>query len=170
LSMDSTVIPHILGTVTLLILFSILGTYYSISYSSLRSEIVASNLQEIAEYVASEIVDLVSLLSLSMGDQLLIKGLQMPEKIGGNIYNLTITKSGDALKVRVYLASNPSVYGESVLPWLVGGYIEPFNGTASFNSTRITPKTTISSASGNPAVWCMRSLGKITFGLGVMEA
>ena len=171
MNMDSTIIPHIIGTVTLLILFSITGVYYSLSYSSLQSEIMVSNLQEVADYVSSEIVDLVSLGSLSAEGQLLIKELQLPEKIGGHVYNLTITESGDTLKVQVYLRSDPSVFGESILPWLIGGYIQPFNGTgASINSTRITPQTTISSISKNPVVWCMRNSGKITFGFGVMEA
>lgn len=170
--MGSTVISHIIGTVTLLVLFGIIGVYYTTSYSSLQSEIIASNLQGVADYVSSEIVDLVSLCSLSVGDQLLIKKIKIPETIGKSIYNLTIIESEGLLKVLVSLSSDPSVYGDSILPWSTGSYLVVFNGTdPGIDNSRITPMITILSVSNDPVVWCLKKdEGKMTFGLGVMEA
>ena len=63
--MGSVTIAHIIGTVTLLIIFSTVSTYYAVSYSYLQSKIMISNLRAIADYVSSEIIDLFSLCSLS---------------------------------------------------------------------------------------------------------
>jgi len=169
--MGSPIISHIIGTVSLLVLFGIVSAYYTISYSSLQSEIIASNLQEVADYASSEIVDLVSLCSLSVEDQILIKEIRIPEEIRNYAYNLTIIESGELLKVFIYLTSNPAVFGESILPWLIGTQFSVFNGTNfGINGTGMSPRMTISSISNNPVAWCVMNAGKITFGLGVMEA
>ncbi len=169
--MGSVVMAHLIGTVSLLVIFTVVGTYFTIYYSSLRSEVIASNLQDAADYVSSQIVDLVNLCFTSTEDQLLIKELEIPQQVGGSVYIIKIAYSEDLVKIVAYFFSNPSILGESLLPWSTGGNIEFFNGTdPGISDPRVKPRTSISSLHENLIVWCLKKEGRITFGLGVMEA
>jgi len=169
--MGSVVMSHLIGTVSLIVLFSIVGTYCTIYFSSLQPEVLADNLQGVSEYVSAEIVDIVSLCSLCTEDQLLVKKLEVPELIKGNAYNLSITRSESSLEVLAQVSLNPTIFGEALLPWSTEGNIKFFNGTdPGVNDSRIIPKVSVSSFSENLAVWCLKRSGRITFGLGLMEA
>jgi len=168
--MVSVVTAHLIGTVSLLVLFTMVGSYYTIYFSFLQSEVFASNLQEISEYVSAEIVDMVSLCSLDSEALLLIKELDIPKTIGGNAYNLVIKYSEDTLKVIAQQNLRPSVFGEAILPWATDGKIMPFNGTdPGINDSRVIPALLVSSISESPVVWCLNREGRIVFGLGLMK-
>jgi len=164
--MGSVVISHLIGTVALIVLFGIVATNFTIHYSLLQLEVLVYNLQEVSEYVSSEISDMVSLSYLSTGDQLIFKELEVPKNVGGKAYDLQITSSEGLLKV--VANSSASVYGEALLPWSLAGNIGIFNGTQP--GGRILARPKVSSASEETlVVWCLKEGQKIVFGLGYME-
>jgi len=167
--MGSVVISHLIGTVSLIVLFGIVATNFTIHYSLLQLEVLAHNLQEISEYVSSEISDLVTLSYLSTGDQLIFKVLEIPKTVSMEAYNLSITSSQGLLRVVTQPPLRPSVYGEALLPWSASENIRPYNGTQ-LGDPRIMASFSVSSASEKEVVvWCLKEGERITFGLGLME-
>ncbi len=168
--MGSVVISHLIGTVSLLLLFTAMGTYYTVYFAFLQSEVVASSLQEISEYCTAETVDMVTLCQLSVEDQMLFKKMALLSDIKGNTYTLTITSSGGYLKVITQLSLDSSVFGEALLPWSVEGSVTCYNGTdPGIGDSRVNPQVSVSSDTPNLIVWCLKSGGKTTIGLGTME-
>ena len=157
--MVHVVIPHIVGTVALITIFFIAGLYYNYVYSSLQTDVTTKKLKEVADYVASNIMDLISLCYLSSGDQSLNKTVTVPESIGNNIYTIAIANFSDPAAgevlyvVRAYLTLSPSVYGESELPWTSGGGIRVDSSASS-----------ISAGVGSFIIWCRKTGDTITVG------
>ncbi len=167
--MGSVVISHLIGTVSMLVLFGVIATHFAINYSVLQLEILAYNLQDVSQYVSGEIVDLVSLCYLSTEDQVIFKQLDIPQNISLEAYNLSIVSSQGLLKVIAQSIVRPSLYGESLLPWSADGKIGFYNGTdPGITDTRITIKPRVSSVWKNLIVWCLKKGDRITFGLGQM--
>jgi len=177
--MGSVVISHLIGTVSLIVLFGIVATNFTIHYSFLQLEILAHNLQEISDYVSSEVSDLVSLSYLGTGDRLIFKELEVPESVNGQPYFLNITRSQNLIRVTAQPIRKDlmrSSYGEALLPWSAGGNIEIFNETDSVIQEhirsfdpRVDPQTNVTSISKNLIVWCLKEGQKTTFGLGYLE-
>jgi len=168
LKLGSVVIAHLIGTVSMLVLFSVIATSFAIHYSVLQLEILACDLQDVSQHVSGEIVDLVSLCYLSTGDQLIFKELDIPKNINLEAYNVSIVSSQGLLKVVAQSIVRLSLYGESLLPWSADGNIGFYNGTdPGINDPRITPKVSVSSISENLIVWCLKKEDRITFGLGL---
>jgi len=157
--MVDVVIPHVVGTVALISIFFIAGTYYANVYGFLRIEVEANKLEEIADHVASNIVDLVSLSYLITGDSILNKTVTLPKGVGDDIYTVRILNFSDPVTgeilyvVRAYLTLDPSVYGDSELPWTSGGRLS-FDPTAS----------SISGGVENTIVWCRKTGENIVIG------
>jgi len=170
---SSPVISHVIGTTTLIALFFIVTVYYTYSYSMIQDEVVETQLEEIAGYVSSNIVQLVSLTTLSGEDQFLIKELKIPRYVANSIYEVTIERYTDpisqeeVLRVRVYLTSRPSVYGVSYLPWSEGGPIHAYNGTdLGISESSLSPSVSVSSGYEKICVWALKRGTEITIGLG----
>ena len=169
--MVSVVVSHLIGTISLLIIFSIVGTYCGIYFSLLQPEVIESSLQEVSEYCSAEIVDLATICSQSAENQMLFIKLEVPESINENAYTLTTAHTESIYEVVAQLISSPSVFGETLLPWSVGGNMAVFNGTdPGINDPRVNPKTSVSSLSANLIIWCLKKDGRMTIGLGEMEA
>ena len=155
---------------SLLVLFSIVATAFTINYSVLQLEVLTNNLQGIAEHVSAEISDLVSLCSLSARHQLVFKKLEVPETVRLEAYRISIIHSEDLLKVVAQPLSSSTPYGVALLPWSMEGNIKAFNGTdPGINDSRISPRASVSSLPENVIVWCLRKGAQTTFGLGLME-
>lgn len=165
----SVTISHVIGTTTLIVVFISVTMFYTMAYFSLQTEALAHQLQEVADYVSANLVDLVSLCFISPTDQLLIKGLEMPENIGTDLYIVTLTNTTNPitqenlLVVRAFFNSRPSIYKESLLPWST---VKMWNGT---EISGLQPSLSISSGASNIVAWALKQGDEITVGLGVMN-
>lgn len=175
--MGSVVISHVVGTTALILVLAVTGIYYNICYSSLQVEVVATQLEEVTDYVSSTAVDLVSMCSLSVADQLIVKDLKLPERLETFSYTVIIVRSSstdqeELFKVRAYFDSSPSVFKESNLPWSTEGNLKIYNDTDPDTDPRsvdpnLQPAVCLSSFSTDIALWCMNHGGNVTIGLGV---
>jgi len=168
--MAEVALAHIIGTVMLILIFLSAALFYQQYYFSLRIEAISRQLQEAADYVASNIADLVSLCFINPIDQLVIKTLDLPEKIGEDYYSIIIVKpivsdaGEEIILVKAYLNSNPYVYGEAILPFAM---INLWDGEESIDSSIVQPKRVVSSSTPNSVIWALARNGTITIGLGV---
>jgi hypothetical protein len=142
----------------------------SIAY--LKDEVVTVQLSKIANYIGSDIVDLVSLCYVSELDQLLIKDLKLPAGLTTYEYNITIEKTTQNMLVRVSLISESGVYGEYILPWSTENNIKVYNGSDAevekILSERHVSQVPVYSRDKGIVTWCVKSEDKITIGLGLM--
>jgi hypothetical protein len=162
--MGSVSITHLIGTVSLMLIFLSVGSYYSMSIASLKNEVITVQLSKIANYIGSDIVDLVSLCYISEQDQMLIKNLTLPTGLTAYGYNMTIEKIGQSMLVRVYLISESLVYGEYVLPWPTESNIRVYNGSDP-EVPGLTPKLHVDNLDTGIVIWCQKTGDQITIGL-----
>ena len=169
--MVSVVLSHVIGTVSLLLIFVSVVTYASLTYSILGSQVVDYNLQKISEHVVSETINMVSLCSISSDDEILVKVLEVPKDIGGNQYTISMANSGDGLAITSNQISSNNILGVAPLPWSHGRSVVPFNGTdPGINKARVIPKLSVGSSAKGLVLWCVKKSGVLTFGLGVKNA
>ncbi|MEM3040964.1 MAG: hypothetical protein QXG97_02915 [Nitrososphaerota archaeon] len=170
--MGSVTLTHVIGTVGLMVVFFAVSSYYSISYASLQFQVIALNLEKVSNYVASNVVDTISLCYMTETNQVIYKKLEIPAKIGVYGYNVTILQIAgeENFKVRSYLVSRPAIYGESTLPWSTSGLIGIYNGTdLGIDDLSFDPEISVSSGLSNIVVWCSKLGDDILIGLGIMR-
>ncbi len=174
--MGSVSLTHLVGTVSLMLIFLSVGSYYSMSIASLKNEVITVQLSKIADYISSDMIDLVSLCYVGELNQLLIKNLTLPAGLTAYGYNMTVEKIGQSMLVRVYLISDSLVYGEYALPWSTESNIKVYNGSDAevencIQSERpsLTPKLQVDNLDTGIVVWCVKIEDQITIGLGLMS-
>jgi hypothetical protein len=166
--MGSVSLTHLIGTVSLMLIFLSVGSYYSMSIASLKNEVVTVQLSKIANYIGSDIVDLVSLCYIGELDQLLIKNLTLPAGLTAYGYNMTVEKIGQNMVVRIYLISDSLVYGEYTLPWSTESNIEVYDGSGTYPD-KLTPTFYVDNLDTGIVIWCTKIEDQITIGLGLMS-
>ena len=166
--MVSTTVTHIIGTVSLMLIFVSVGSYYSMSINSFKNEVITVQLSKIANYIGSDTIDLVSLCYIDEGDQLLIKNLTLPAGLSAYGYNMTIEKIGESMLVRVYLISDSMVYGEYTLPWSTESSIKVYDGSGTY-PVNLKPKLHVDNLDRGIAIWCIKTGDQITIGLRSMS-
>jgi hypothetical protein len=173
--MVSTIVTHIIGTVSLMLIFISVGSYYSMSIASFKNEVITVQLSKIANYIGSDMVDLVSLCYISAEDQLLIKNITLPAGITAYQYNMAIEKTTQNI-VRVSLVSESYVYGDYALPWSTESSIIIYNGSNAeaknyIQSERpyLNPVVGVYSGDKGIVIWCLKTENQITIGLGLMS-
>jgi len=181
---DSTIIPHVIGTAAMLTMFFIVGSYYNGFYTNLHNEAYQAQLKQAADFLASNIVDLVTLSQLTEGDQFLVKVVETPTFIGERLYNIslvTMTPSyGDMEVIRVVTRIDAlSIYATADLPWSVNSAIKIYTNEQSPRSDVAFKKNLLSDAAVSRAAqikksaaivaWCLKKGGVITIGIGVMD-
>lgn len=175
--MGSVTITHLIGTVALMAIFLSVGSYYTMSISSLRREVIAVQLGGIANYVGSDLVDLVSLCYISEINQTIIKSLNFPEGITAYGYEVTLENTTNGMRVQANLISESEVYGEYILPWSADSNIRIYNGSDvnvenQIQSERpsLNPEVMVfNGETGIPVVWCVKIEDQITIGLGLLS-
>jgi hypothetical protein len=175
--MASVTITHLIGTVALMAIFLSVGSYYTMSISSLRREVIAVQLRGIANYIGSDLVDLVSLCYMSETNQLVIKSLNFPAGLTAYGYEVTIENMAQSMRVQANLISEYEVYGEYILPWSADGTIRIYNGSdvevenyIQSERPNLTPKTMVfNGETGIVVIWCAKIGDQITVGLGLMS-
>jgi hypothetical protein len=177
--MVSTTVTHIIGTVSLMLIFISVGSYYSMSIASFKNEVITVQLSKIANYIGSDTVDLVSLCYISDENQTLIKKITLPAGLTAYGYNMTIEKIGQSMLVRVYLISDSDVYGEYTLPWSTESSIRNYNDLdaetknetkncihTQFKRPYLDPDAKVYSEDTDIMIWCLKTGDQITIGLG----
>jgi hypothetical protein len=173
--MGSVTITHLIGTVALMAIFLSVGSYYTLSISSLRREVIAVQLGGIANYIGSDLVDLVSLCYVSETDQLVIKSLNFPEGVTAYGYEVTIENTAQGMRVQADLISESEVYGEYILPWSADSNIQIYyngsdvEGYIQSKGLNLDPETMVYSGETGIVVWCVKTENQVTIGLGLLS-
>jgi hypothetical protein len=176
--MGSVTITHLIGTVALMAIFLSVGSYYTMSISALRSQVIAVQLGGIANYIGSDLVDLVSLCCISETDQLVIKSLNFPEGITAYGYEATLENTAQGIRVQANLISESEVYGEYILPWSADSHIRIYNGSdveienyIQSERPNLNPEVMVfNGETGTVVVWCVKIEDQITIGLGLLSS
>jgi len=170
----SVTISHVIGTVALIGLFITAGMSYQMHFANLREEAGAAQLQSIADYVSTAIMDVYSIGSSAKGDQFLFKTLEIPGQVAESSYNISLirvtTVSGEqTFSVLARLTWKPTVYAESVLPFNGLNGLGLYNGTLpdGFKATSVQARTYVLSGLSTSVAWYDRAASSITLGLGV---
>ena len=182
--MPHIVIGHVIGTVTLLMMFFAIGNYYTDYFAVLSKDAYQNQLKQISNYLSSNLVDLVTLAEITPGNQFLVKQVNMPYSINENLYNIGLTwqnspngnyqvvhLTASMPKTDQYVAvdlpySNNSlvkIYSNENIPpgyLLIANHI---SSDAALSKATITRKVTAL------MVWCLKNGDDITIGFGVMS-
>jgi hypothetical protein len=178
------VIAHVIGTVSLLMIFFSIGGYYQDYYSLLSQNANEAQLKQVAAYVASNLIDIVTLSQTVPGDQFLIKTIEIPYSINNNLYNISIivmpSSSGSNNVFRIFTTmSNINEYSVVDLPWSPSTNIQVYTNQTitrndiivynSLSSNKAASETIIMKEPMSFAIWCMKHNNVITLGLGVIK-
>lgn len=182
-SIVSSAIAHVIGTVSLLMIFFSIGGFYQNYYSILSQRAQEAQLKQIASYVASNLIDIVTLGQIVEGDQFLIKSIDIPYSLNNYLYNISISSmpssTGEENIIRIVTSiSKLNDYATENLPWTASGNIKIYtNQTIPRSDVIVTSHQTSNKASSEIAinkkpastiVWCMKNGNEITMGLGVL--
>lgn len=184
---NSVIIPHIFGTIALITMFFSVGSYYNGLYVDLNRQASKAQLGQVADYVSSNIIDLVVLSQLTERDVFLVKYIKVPLYIGNRYYNLSLIEmpsayTGEEL-LKVYTEIDADhIYSTSELPWSktpvlqiygnqsittrYGGDIELRQHVMSNGAESRSAET---GDSCSLVIWCSVSGNSTTVGLGVLS-
>ncbi len=164
----SSSIPHVIGTMALLMCSIFVVTSFILLGLAVQIDLVKPQLQEVAEYVASTLVDLITLANQTDAQPLLlVKELRIPSSVAERGFTVTLAdKSGD-LCVHVCLTFLTTVSAEAPInvrtshEVIVGGPQQPPGGFP-------VELDMLYSGLKHPVVWCFKDeKGIIYIGLGV---
>ncbi len=182
--MAHIVIGHVIGTVTLLMMFFAVGNYYTDYFAMLSKETYEGQLTQVSNYLASNIVDLVTLAQITPGDQFLVKQVEIPSSIDENLYNVSlawmISPSGDFEVARLTSSISASDQYVTVdLPYSNASVVKIYSDEVVPNDYLLVANNVSSSAARAKAastgkatslmIWCMKSDGEIIVGFGVIQ-
>lgn len=180
--MTSVVIGHVIGTVTLLMVFFALSGYYENYIAMLNQQSYNEQLNQVSSYLASNMVDLVTLAQITPGDQFLVKQVTVPYSIDENLYNITLvlmpSSKGDVEVAQIVTSidqlnqyasvelpwstqSNVSIYTNQVVP---SGYLLLANHVQSDCSSSQSAKI---KKPASMMMWCMKKGSTFVIGFGV---
>jgi len=179
----SSAFAHVIGTVSLLMIFFSIGGFYQNYYSILSQRADEAQLKQIASYVASNLIDIVTLSQTIEGDQFLIKSIDIPYSLNNSLYNISISampsSSGEENVIRIVASISKSTeYSVVDLPWTASGSIKIYTNqtiprsdvivTSHQSSNKASSEIAINKKPVSTIVWCMKNGNMITIGLGVL--
>ncbi len=179
----SSAIAHVIGTVSLLMIFFSIGGFYQNYYSILGQRADEARLKQIASYVSSNLIDIVTLSQTVEGDQFLIKSVDIPYSLNNYLYNISISvmpsSTGEENVIRVITSiSKISEYAIVDLPWTANGNIKVYTNqtiprsdvivTSHQSSNKASSEIAVNKKPASTIVWCMKNGNTITIGLGVL--
>ncbi|RLI27723.1 hypothetical protein DRO58_03685 [Candidatus Bathyarchaeota archaeon] len=158
-----------IGTMALLLTSLFVVTSFVLLGTMTQMDLVKPQLREVAEYVASNIVDLVTLADQTdVANLILVKKLIIPASVGERGYRIELSDGS----VIVYLGTLQTVRAETPINLntssevIINGEIVGVNGL----NELVEVKGTLFSGSGYPLVWCVKEDGTIYVGLGVLKS
>lgn len=164
--MPSQSITHAIGTTTLLSIMILVGAAFAALGSQVRAEAIDSQLGDVAEYTASEMLSLVSLLNMTR-DTTPIKELAIPASVGGQGYSIRLATQSGYWVVTARLDATPRIHRNATLPWKSLG-----QGSVTIVVSGSIPggeaREFLYSGTLHPIVWGRQNLlGGVEVGLGV---
>ncbi|MEM2127500.1 MAG: hypothetical protein QXH67_04675 [Candidatus Bathyarchaeia archaeon] len=175
-------LKHLIGTVTLMSLIISAGYSYTLITSYMEAQILRGQLQQIAEYVALNLVEVINLVKFSSwsSTEPTYKVLKLPNDLGGRAFMIELlneTVKGKGCYIRTKLVIRGDIEASSPIPinttefgirlWYLnateseedrietkGGYINRTNGMV---------------YSGHEIVVWVRIEDTITAGLGILD-
>lgn len=173
--MGHVAITHVLGTIGLLTVFFSATTYFQLSFTSLQYQICVVQLDRAANYVASNIIEMISLCYVSDGDQLIVKELRAPTDVRGYSYSIELSVFAEDIAVRTFLTDRSTIGGESVLPWSTDANITVYDvenpeieNYIAAKYPSLDPRVRVFSRP-DLVIWCWKTNNGIIVGLGVMS-
>jgi len=171
--MPEVAIPHVIGTLMLLMIMAAISGYAVSRNTQANLDISAVSLQEVAEKVASDIISVVDLSTISGNTSFTYKVINVPDSINNRGYNITLSQSGSSWQVVAYSLENSFVKGQAKLFFSSGDTSTPsvaltcvsktgnFTIMSSGRTLQLLYGPTLSSGVGKaigsaykPVVWC----------------
>ena len=181
--MASVALAHLIGTVSLLMIFFSIGGYYQNYYAILGQRANEAQLKQIASYVASNLIDLVTLSLTVQGDQFLIKTIEIPYSINNNLYNVSISTMPSSVGSDTILRVATSIsklndYALVDLPWVSDSNIIVYTNqtmprsdvivSSHQSSNKAASEFAVNKKPVSTIVWCMKNDDTVIIGLGVL--
>ena len=113
--MTEVALTHVIGTLVLLMLMAVISGYAATRSTQANLDISAVSLQEVSERVATDIISLVDLSTVSGNTSFTYKVINVPDSINNLGYNITLSQSSKSWQVVAYLLEYNSVRGEAKL-------------------------------------------------------
>lgn len=169
-------------------MFFIVGNFYEGFYLTLQARANQAELSQVSDYIASNLIDLVTLSKLTNEDQFLVKEITPPAFIGEKLYRINIVAmflpNVDTEVIRVVSSiDTPNLHSTSDLPWSKNDNFQIYSNQTMQNQfeERLTPSNNLLSDASVAksaqiddtaimVVWCSKIDGSSTIGLGVLEA
>jgi len=159
-------VSHVIGTMALISIMILVGVAFSAVGSNSRGEAIESQLGDVAEYVASETMSLLSMLNMTQNTTL-IKNVSIPVSVGGQGYTIRFETESGYWEVTARLDAMPQSQRKANLPWKSVGQ-GSITIVTSGNIAGGEAREFLYSGASNPIVWCRQSrLGGVEVGLGV---
>lgn len=168
-SLPQVAIPHVIGTAVIIGLIGIVALYSSNIEYSIFVEATRSELNDIVNYVASEIISMYGVVSVSVDNQTICKELNIPDDVNGKGYSIKIVNDSGLLKIVAFLDENPSINASSVLPTYNETYLFTPGTTVWVDSTSITVVSRLYSGIYKPVIVINKMGNYIYLGLGELR-
>lgn len=165
----SSSIPHVIGTMALLMCSIFVITSFILLGFGIQLDLVKPQLQEVAEYVAATMVDLITLVNQTDAKPILVtKELKIPPSVAERGFTIVLKTVDGDVYVYVYLTFLTTVSAEA--PINVRNIHEVKLSTPPVpQELHIEEK--LHSGLKHPVVWCFKdSNGVIYIGLGVWSS
>lgn len=168
--MPHPVLSHIIGTTMLVMLSIIVIAAVTMIALTVQYDITEARLQEVAESVASTIVEVISLANSSSRTQYIVKELTLPKDFEEKGYTVRLGNDSSGWYVEAYLSTLTWVSAKASLNWANESInVNTSEGVTSLtvNQRTIYATNELRSGYGRPVVWCVKdSNGVLTVGLG----
>ena len=160
-----------------------MGSYYQNYYLILSQQTYGTQLKQIAEYVGSNLIDIVTLSQTIPGDQFLSKTIEIPYSINENLYDLSLIKTPtskvdvDVVRLISIIVKN-NQYSIVDMPWSGKNILIYTNQTiprsdilisSSISSNAAASQAVIRKEPTKMIVWCLKTNNVIVIGFGVMK-
>ena len=160
-----------------------MGSYYQNYYLILSQQTYGTQLKQIAEYVGSNLIDIVTLSQTIPGDQFLSKTIEIPYSINENLYDLSLIKTPtskvdvDVVRLISIIVKN-NQYSIVDMPWSGENILIYTNQTiprpdilisSSISSNAAASQAVIRKEPTKMIVWCLKTNNVIVIGFGVMD-
>ena len=184
---DSVIIPHIIGTTAIIVLFFTMATFWNGYFTNLNVQAYKAQLGQVADYFTSNLNDLIALSKITAGDLFLVNEMKVPSIIGEKLYNISLIKTlapdgnKQIISVTTSIASL-NIYAVSELMWSPDLNIQIYSNqsipdAALHNATLskyLLSDAALSEAArtrGNASivVWCSKTNDVTVIGLGVKD-
>lgn len=166
--MPSESLSHAIGSTALIVIMVLVGAAFAAVGSHSTGQAVESQLGDVAEYVASEMLSVLSMLNMTQNTTLL-KNLAIPTSVGGQGYSIRFEEESGRWAVTARLDVTPAIHRKATLPWKYLG-----DGSISVvtegNIAGGEAREFLYSGTSQPVVWCRQNAsGCMEVGLGVTD-